>query len=108
MIDFGGLILEDLVGKLVSIGCNDNIVFQDHRTRVTQQFKEKVVPFVMRVHCFAHKTAITIITLFDVSLMHPLEFLLHSLYIFFSQSSKNFAKFQKSADLLQIKGNKLL
>jgi hypothetical protein len=107
VIDFGELSLEDLVGKLVSIGCNDNIVFQGHRTRVTQQFKEKVVLFVTRVHCFAQKTNITVITLFDVSLMHRLEFLLHSLYIFFAQSSNFFAQFQKLADLLQTKGNKL-
>ncbi len=95
MIDFGGLSLEDLVGKLVNIGCNNNIMFEGHRM-VIQQFKEKVVLFVTRVHCFAHKTNITVITLFNVLLMHQLEFLLHSLYIFFTQTKK-FAKFQKLA-----------
>jgi hypothetical protein len=34
--------------------------------------------------------------LFNVLLMHQLEFLLHSLYIFFTQTKK-FAKFQKLA-----------
>jgi hypothetical protein len=70
VIDFGGLSLEDLVGKLVNVGYNSNIVFQGHRTRAIQQFKEKVVPFVMRVHYFAHKMNLTIITLFNVLLMH--------------------------------------
>jgi len=63
VIDFGGLSLEDLVGKLVNIGYNGNIMFQGHRTKVIQQFKEKVVHFVMKVHCFAHKTNLTVITL---------------------------------------------
>jgi hypothetical protein len=69
-IDFGGLGLEGLVGKLVNIDCDGNNMFQGHKTRVNQQFNEKVVPFVMWVHYFAHKTNITIITLFDVPFVH--------------------------------------
>ncbi len=70
LIDFGGLGLEGLVGKLVGIGCDGSSVFQGHKTGVTQQFNEKVVPFVMWVHYFAHKTNITVITLSDVSFVH--------------------------------------
>ncbi len=36
LFEFDGLGLEELVGKLVSIGCDDRSVFQgDHKTRVT-------------------------------------------------------------------------
>jgi hypothetical protein len=40
--------------------------------------------------------------------VHQLELLIQSLYAFFAHSPKKFAKFQKLANLLQTKGNKLL
>jgi hypothetical protein len=30
MLDFGGLVVEELVGKLVNIGCDTSNVFQGH------------------------------------------------------------------------------
>jgi hypothetical protein len=30
MLDFGGLVVEELVGKLVNIGCDMSNVFQGH------------------------------------------------------------------------------
>ncbi len=74
--DLGGLGLEDLVQRLVNISYDNSNIFQGHRTRVTQQFNEKVTPFVMGVNCFAHKTNLTVITLLDVLLIHQLELLL--------------------------------
>jgi len=106
--DFGGLGLEDHMRKLVNISCEASSVFQDHRTRVTQQFKEKTTPFITWVHCFAHKTKLVIIILSNVPLVHWLELFLESLYVFFAHSLKKFAEFQKLVDLLQMKGNKLL
>jgi len=70
LIDFGGLGSKSLIGKLVSIGCDGSSVFQGHKIGVTQQFNEKVVPFIMWVHYFAPKTNLTIITLFDVPFVH--------------------------------------
>jgi hypothetical protein len=53
LFEFAGLGLEELVGKLVNMGCDDKNVFQSgHRTKVTLLFKEKVAPFVIGVHCF--------------------------------------------------------
>jgi hypothetical protein len=54
MLDFGGLGVEELVGKLVNIVCDGSSVFQGHQTGMTMQFKNKVVPFITRVHCFAY------------------------------------------------------
>ncbi len=69
--EFDGLGLEELVGKLVSIGCDDRSVFQGgHKTRVTLQFKEKVIPFVIGVHYFAQKINLVVIILFNVLLVH--------------------------------------
>jgi hypothetical protein len=71
LFEFDGLGLEELVRKLVSIGCDDRSVFQGgHKTRVTLQFKEKVIPFVIGVHYFAQKINLVVITLFNVLLVH--------------------------------------
>jgi hypothetical protein len=34
LVEYGGLKLEELVGKLVSIKCDDNNVFQGHKSMV--------------------------------------------------------------------------
>ncbi len=106
LLEFGGLRLEELCEKLVNIGCNGNNMFQGHMTGVTQQFKKKVVPFVIGVHYFVHKTNLVIITLLDVPFVNQFKFLLRSFYAFFTHNLKKFAKFQKLVDLLQTKGNK--
>jgi hypothetical protein len=108
LLEFGGLSLEELCEKLVNIGCNGSSVFQGHKKGVTHQFEEKVVPFVIRVHYFVHKTNLVVIILSDVLFVHQLEFLLQSFYAFFAHNLKKFAKFQKLVDLLQTKVNKLL
>jgi hypothetical protein len=63
LLEFGGLRLEELCEKLVNIRCNGSSMFQGHRTWVTQQFKEKVAPFVTKVHYFVHNTNLVIITM---------------------------------------------
>jgi len=54
MLDFCGLGVEKLVGKLVNIGCDRSNVFQGHQIGVTTQFKNKAAPLIIGVHCFAH------------------------------------------------------
>jgi hypothetical protein len=85
LFEFWGLRLGELCEKLVSIGYDGSSVFQCHRTRVTHQFKEKVAPFVTRVHYFVHKTNLAIISLSDVHFVHRFELLLQSsICMFFS------------------------
>jgi hypothetical protein len=73
MLDFGGLRVEELVRKLVNIGCDRSNVFQGHQIGVTMQFRNKVIQFINGVHCFAHRTNLGIITLLNVLLVHQLE-----------------------------------
>jgi hypothetical protein len=108
LLKFRRLRLEEFCEKLVNIGCNGSSMFQGHKTGVTHQFEKKVVPLVIRVHYFAHKTNVVVIILADFLFVHQLEFLLQSFYAFFRHNLKKFAKFQKLVDLLQTKGNKLL
>jgi hypothetical protein len=91
--------LEELICKLINIKCDDNNVFQGHKSKVTLQFKEKVTPFVTWVHCFTHNMNLIIITLLNVPMVHRLKLLLQSLYVFFVHSLKKFAEFQKFVNL---------
>jgi len=43
--DFGGLRLKDLRGKMVNLGCDNNIIFGGNQTNVTSQFKKRL-PFL--------------------------------------------------------------
>jgi hypothetical protein len=56
LFKFGGLGLEELARKLVSMGCNGSFVFQGHQTNVTMQFKKVVAFFLSGIHCFAHNS----------------------------------------------------
>jgi hypothetical protein len=83
MLDFGGLGVEELARKLVNIGCDESSVFQGYQTSMTMQSKNKVAPFITRMHCFAHQTNLAVITLSNVPLVHQLEGILQSMYVFF-------------------------
>lgn len=45
--DFGGLGLKESGGKMVNMGCDNNIIFGGNQTNVTSQFKEKVTFFTI-------------------------------------------------------------
>jgi hypothetical protein len=51
---FVGVGVKDLGSKLISMGCDNNSVFQDANVGVIFQLKEIVVPSIIGVHCFAH------------------------------------------------------
>jgi hypothetical protein len=108
LFEFGGLGLEELATKLVSMGCDGSFVFQGHQIGVTMEFKEVVAPFMSGVHCFAHKTNLAMITLFNLPFVHQLEGVLQNLYVFFTHSLKKFLEFHKLAKLINTKSNKFL
>jgi len=108
MLDFCGLRVEELARKLVNIGCDGSNVFQGHRRSMTTQFKDKVVPFIIRMHCFAHQTNLAVITLSNVLLLHWSEGILQSMSVCFSHNLKKFTEFQKLVNLFNTKGNKIL
>ncbi len=70
LVEYGGLRLEELVGKLINNGCNGSNVLYGHKLGATLQFKEKVAPFATMVHYFAYKTNLVVIILLNVPLMH--------------------------------------
>ncbi len=70
LFEFGGLGLGELVGKLVSMGCDGSNVFQSHQIGVTLQSKEKVAQIFNGIHCFTHKINLAVITLSKLDLVH--------------------------------------
>jgi hypothetical protein len=55
------------------MGCNGNSVSRRKNSSVTTQMKDNVVPFMIGVHCFAHKTNLTMLVLSKLSLVLCLE-----------------------------------
>jgi hypothetical protein len=51
-------------------------------------FKNKVVPFITEVHCFAHRTNLVVIILSNVLLVHQLEGILQNMFFFSSHFKK--------------------
>jgi hypothetical protein len=79
------------------VGYDGSNVFQGHWTCVTLQFQEKVAPFLIRMHCFAHKTNLIVIILLKLDLVCQLQALLQNLYVFLpiaQRSSKGFKNLQ--------------
>jgi hypothetical protein len=101
-LEFGGFRLKTLGGKLVNMGCYGTSVFQGHWTNITLQFLKKVTPFLSGVHCFAHETNLDVVTLSDLNLVCRLEGILWNMYAFFTHNPKNFTKFQKFANIMNL------
>ena len=83
----GGLSLEELRRKLVCVGCDGASVLQGERTGVVTQLREKIAPFMMAIHCFAHRTNLVAGVMDDMPAMQRVEGLLRSVYGFFTRSS---------------------
>jgi hypothetical protein len=52
---------KDLGLKLMSMGYDGNSVFQGAKVGRTTQMKEIIVPFMIKVHCFAHLMNLTVL-----------------------------------------------
>ncbi len=66
------------------MGCNGNNVSRRKNSSVTTQMKDNVVPFMIGVHCFAHKTNLTMLVLSKLNLV---------LWVFFTHTPKKFPEF---------------
>jgi hypothetical protein len=55
------------------MGCSGNSFSRWKSFSVTTQMKENMVPFMIQVHCFAHKTNLTMLVLSKLSSVVCLE-----------------------------------
>jgi hypothetical protein len=72
-------------------------MFQGHCIGITTQVKENTTPYFIGVHCMAHQTNLTIITLLKMPFVFHIEAMLYSLYAFFVHSLKKYLEFVKLA-----------
>jgi hypothetical protein len=92
--------VNDLGLKLISMGCDDNNVFESAKVGVTTYMKEIVVPFMIKIHSFVHQMNLAMLVLSILSLVTWLEVLLQAMYVFFLHLIKKFLEFQKLCDVL--------
>ncbi len=104
---FVGVGVKDLGLRLISMGCDDNNIFQDSRIGVITKMKKTIAPFMIEVHCFVQQMNLVMLVLLKLNLVAWLEVLLQAMYVFFFHSFKKFLEFLNLRDVLIEKRNKL-
>lgn len=104
----GGLTEGAIAEKLISFGADGASVFHGNRTGVTTQMTKKHTPYVVGVHCMAHRTSLAVQALSGLAIVSKIEELVGDLHSYFSHSSKRQAEFKVLADFLESAGNKVL
>jgi hypothetical protein len=97
-----------LAARLVCFRADGVSVFQGCRSGITQQLRDQDAPFLLGVHCMAHRTNLTVEPLSNLPVVSKLESLCQSLYTCFIMSSKKHLEFQKLADIVETKGLRML
>ena len=99
---------ESIAQKVLSFGADGVSSLQGSRTGVTLQIKEKQAPFVIGVHCVAHRCNLTFKALSSLDIFGDIEKLLSVTYGYFCKSPKRYSEFRQLAELTQTKGLKML
>jgi hypothetical protein len=94
----GDLTVEEVASKLLCFGADGVATFQGTRNGVSKQIKQSYAPFMIGIHCFAHRLQLC---------AKSLSLLLHS-HSYFAHSPKRAVEFQALAQLMETKGLKLL
>jgi hypothetical protein len=103
-----GLDDDDIANQLVSFDADGVSVFQGSRRGVTTQLQNNVAPFMLGIHCMAHRTNLAVEPLSNLPLVSKLEALCHGMYAYFSHNPKRHLKFQKLADVVETEGLRVL
>jgi hypothetical protein len=64
MVTFGGLSVELLGVKFISMGYNGKNVFQGENVNVITQMKKNTIPLMMGMYCFAHQANLVVGVIF--------------------------------------------
>ncbi len=76
MAKYGELLVEKCGSWWVCISCDKKFVFQGNYIKVTFQLKSHVTPFLIGVHCMAHRTNLVVVMLSKLPLVSCIEFML--------------------------------
>ncbi len=101
VFQYGGLLEFELASKLISFGANGVSIFQGAKIGVTTQLKEKFSPYMLGVHCVAHRTNLVIQTLSKLPLVSKIETMLQSIYTYYFLSLKRHLDIYKFGEKLE-------
>lgn len=80
-ISYHGRLSKNAVAEMmVSFRADGIFVFQGLRTGMTQQLKQNDAPFMIDVHCKAHRTNLAVEPLSNLPMVEKLETLYQALY----------------------------
>jgi hypothetical protein len=100
LLQYGGLFKTNSVSKLISFGANGVLVLQGVKTNVVTQLKKTHTPFMLGVHCFAHKTNLVVQMFSKLLLMSKIEALLQYVYNYYCTSLKSVLDICKLAKVI--------
>jgi hypothetical protein len=104
----GDLSAEEIASKLLCFGADGVATFQGTRNGVTKQIKQNHAPFMIGIHCFAHRLQLCAKSLSSLHVLGCIEALLLHSHSYFSHSPKRAVEFHALAQLMETKGLKLL
>ena len=104
----GGLDEEQIATKLLCFGVDGVAAYQGCKTEVSKQILKKFVPFMIAVHCCAHRLQLCAKVLSDLEIMEDCEELIKVTHDYFAHSPKRAAEFHTLALLMETKENNLL
>lgn len=104
----GGLVGDDVSSKLLCFGADGVAAFHGVHKGVTRQMQLGVAPFLIGVHCHAHRLQLAVKTLSDMLCMQSIEKVLAKTYNYFAHSPKRHHEFVKLAEVMETKGVRLL
>ncbi len=84
------------------------VIFQGLKFGVTIELMHNHAPFVIGVHCMAHRTNLIVRTLKGLNLVKKIEYVISSMYNYFIHNPKCHLEVIKLVKLLDCNGNKLL
>jgi hypothetical protein len=84
LIDLSGLLVVDVVNKVVCFGANNVTIFQGLKTSVTIQLMNKHNPFIIGFHCMAHQCNLAMQIFSSLSLVINIEALFSSMCTYYN------------------------
>ncbi|CAM6083703.1 unnamed protein product [Calypogeia fissa] len=105
---YGGLVGSDFGERLMCSGVDGAFVFQGDQNGIMAQLRQGYAPYLMGIHCFAHRTKLAVKTLSKLSIVEKLEDLCQAMYAYFSKSPKRHLEFVELAEMVETKGNRTL
>ena len=88
-----GLSPAKVASRLVCFGADGVSVFQGRKNGVTTQMRQHMAPFVIGVHCMAHRTNLAVEPLSDLPVVAKVEALCQAMFSYFSHSPKRQLEF---------------